>query len=289
MPLLEAAVSRGADDAVAHAALGRALIEQMRASPAGSPARDTLLERARSVLGRAMELDPTVAQTVAMLASVELTSGNAARATTLLEQAVRQAPAHEQYRLMAAEALIRQNEFDRATAYLGPLVASGSRQSVRDTARQLLGSAASKRVASERKVAPQGAPEPLPPPTTDLPVTLAGFGAEPPPPARVTLSLRPILEGETRVLGVFRAMDCLQSGIALVIDVEGKTLRLGAQKFEQIDFITYRSDQPGRVGCGAQSGPGRVLATYRANGQDSGSSDGIAVAIELLPDGYIPR
>jgi hypothetical protein len=103
----------------------------------------------------------------------------------------------------------------------------------------------------------------------------------------MTLDLRPVLEGETRVLGVFRAMECGQSGISVVIDVEGRTLRLGAQKFEQVDFITYRSDQPGNVACGAQPRPGRVLATYRS--AVSGSSDGIAVAIELLPDGYVPR
>ena len=67
--------------------------------------------------------------------------------------------------------------------------------------------------------------------------------------------------------------------------------RLGAKRFEDIDFITYRSASPGTVACGPLPSPVRVLTTYRPSetAASSGSVLGDLVAVELLPDDYTPR
>jgi hypothetical protein len=77
-------------------------------------------------------------------------------------------------------------------------------------------------------------------------------------------------------------------GVVVLVDVGGQTLRVGAPRFEQIDFISYRSDAPAAVSCGTLPTPLRVLATYRAGAKFEGAAHGEIVAIELVPDGYSP-
>jgi hypothetical protein len=110
-----------------------------------------------------------------------------------------------------------------------------------------------------------------------------------PPRTIIRLDLRPVKDGETRVLGMFRAIECQQAGVILVVDVDGRIVRMEAKLLSEIDFITYRTDQGGSVTCGALPMPQRVFATYRPKqgATAPGTSDGEAVAIELLPDDYI--
>ena len=64
-------------------------------------------------------------------------------------------------------------------------------------------------------------------------------------------------------------------------------LRVNAKAFDQVEFFSYRSEPPGQVACGARPKPERVYLTYRSTGGTPGT-DGVAVAIELLPDDYQP-
>jgi len=94
------------------------------------------------------------------------------------------------------------------------------------------------------------------------------------------------------VLGEFRAIDCVQGTIVLVVQTENGPLLLRARQIGDVDFVSYRSDTPGSVSCGSLARPQRVLATYRANAAGAGAgaraTAGDAVAIELLPDNYQP-
>ena len=96
-------------------------------------------------------------------------------------------------------------------------------------------------------------------------------------------------DGETRALGLFRAIECRQNEVVLQIDANRRLLKLGARQMSDIDFTTYRTDTAGSVMCGALPTPVRVLATYRIRLTSTpGAIDGDAVAIEPLPDGYTP-
>ena len=94
--------------------------------------------------------------------------------------------------------------------------------------------------------------------------------------------------GETRVLGVFSAVECDPKAITLVVNVDGVPLRLSAARFEDVDFVSYRQEASRGVTCGAVTPPQRALATYRRAAQPNAASAGTVVAVELLPDGYTP-
>jgi hypothetical protein len=94
------------------------------------------------------------------------------------------------------------------------------------------------------------------------------------------------------VLGQLESVHCLQALVVLHVRIDGGlVLRLAAPGFDRIDFISYRPDPPGGVRCGPLPEAHRVLATYRTNPQSDPTpdSDGQAVAVELIPDGYVPR
>jgi len=121
---------------------------------------------------------------------------------------------------------------------------------------------------------------------------------QPPAPRRETAqsgafkpALRPVLAGETRVLSAFSSVECAQGAIVLQIDTETAAVRIAAARFEEIEFLTYRQDTPGSVACGPQRPAFRVLATFRTGGVSIAgvNTPNRAVAIELLPDGYVPQ
>lgn len=285
---LGAAVSRGPSDATAHAALGRALYLKLTE-------RDTATEgevrRAQAVLARALELDPGDGRTPALLASLEMRpGGDVDRAAAFLAQAIKAAPSNEQYRLMNAGLLIRMRQFEQATAVLGRLMATGRTTEIREAARRLMGDGVKYRMALEAGAA-TAATVPSAPEVNAVSLARPDTTSVPTGPAapRVILDLRPVGPGEIRVRGRFVAIECAAGAVVVVIDVGGQTLRLGAQRFDQIAFITYRSNTPSSVSCGPQATPPPVLATYRTGGpRIEGAAHGEIVAIELVPDGYSP-
>ena len=82
LPLLERAAAQGLSDSWVQIAYGRALIARLGEQPDPS-ATEALLQKARTVLSRAVELDADSAYAAGMLGYVELTSGaDLPRATT---------------------------------------------------------------------------------------------------------------------------------------------------------------------------------------------------------------
>ena len=315
LPLLEQAAGQGLTDAWVQIAYGRALIARL-GEELDTAAADATLQESKTVLSRAVELDPESAFAAGMLGYVELASnGDLVRATSLLERAVRLAPSRDQYRVFLAQSLLRQKELEKATNTLGPLVASGRDPQLRAQARELLGriadlrsmTAASasaavaggapptrqeladlSRLAVEAASSPSAPGTPATPATPISPATPATRASEPPQPA-FRPYLRPVGAGETRVLGDFSGVECVQGSIALVVRTSNTTLLLRAKQLSEVDFISYRTDTPQNVSCGPLAKPPRVLATYRARADGGGAIAGDAVAIELLPDNYTPK
>jgi tetratricopeptide (TPR) repeat protein len=299
LPLLERASSLGTNDGWVQNAYGRALIAQFGGGVSADNAQGAV-QRARTVLTRAVELDPNSAFAAAMLGYVELIlDTDAAHAAALLERATQLAPSREQYRLFLAQAWMRQREFAKATGQLGPLLASGHDPQIRSQARDLLGRIGE--MQNRPAAPPAGAPAA---PTAEQLATLAALSraadTSGPPPVRATgtmggafvrLELRPVADGETRVRGQFVAVECGPAGIVLVVQSDAGALRLRAKQLSEVSFISYRSDTPGSVTCGTMPKPQLILATYRAAAAGTGPSatTGDAVAIELVPDDFILR
>jgi tetratricopeptide (TPR) repeat protein len=289
LPALERAAGQAPQDAFVQTAFGRGLVAIVNETPE-IEAKRPALQKARDALSRAVEIDATSAYAAGVLGYILLAEGkDIPRAVAMLERASQLAPSREQYRLLLAQALIEQGELKRATNYLGPLLSAGSSADVRNDARRLLGEVGNR---SSQGTAGSGRQ-----PAGDdalLSLSAAADVALPspvaPPRTLVTLDLRPVKEGETRVLGMFRGIECPRAGgVVLNVDANGKPFRLEAKQLSDIEFITYRSDQGGSVTCGALPMPQRVFATYRARaGAAAGAGDMDAVAIELLPDEYVP-
>jgi tetratricopeptide (TPR) repeat protein len=284
LPLLERAVALDGNEAAYQSALGRALLARYDEAGTEATAAATL-QRARTVLARAAELDPQAVNTLVMLGSAELLTGtDVAYASSLFERAVRMAPAREHYRLLLGQSLIAQNELAKARTHLGPLLAAGSRPEIRDAARRLMGTIAVRSAPSaERSTAGGGERAAIPVDPARRPQRESAPGSTSRPVLRKTEA------GETRVLGLFTAVECRPDGILFQITIENRSLRLAAAKFDEVDFITYRSEAPGSVKCGAVQPPSHVLATYRPRDAGTSGIDGQLVAIELLPDGYTPE
>jgi Tfp pilus assembly protein PilF len=312
LAVLKPAAMRASSDAAIQTAYGRALLTRISEQRDGDT--DSLRAEARAALTRAVEADSTSVLPLALLGYLELQIGSdLPRATSLLEKAVQLAPAREQYRLMLAEALMTQRDFARATTYLGPLLAYGQTKETRDAARQRLGvignmqrpPSTSQRAASGDETHATAAL-----PTNTAPAQAASADASLVP--RTSLmsvlepdggltpidtgglkgtvpALRVVAADETRVLGMFVAADCLKDGVVLHVAVDGRTLRLTARGFDDVEFIAYVENPPQSIPCGVFGTASRVLATYRALAGAAAGIDGQAVAIELIPAGFTPR
>lgn len=74
-------------------------------------------------------------------------------AASIPRGSIRLEPRREEVRILLAQALMRLGEYEKATALLGPLIASGRTTEVRASARRVLGEMADRRAALAKGVA----------------------------------------------------------------------------------------------------------------------------------------
>jgi tetratricopeptide (TPR) repeat protein len=294
LPLLERAAVLDPTDGAVQRALGGALYARSLDQASDDAAAAATLVGARSALRRAIDLRPGDTDAVIALGRLESSTNDHAGATTLFERAVAMAPAEERYRLMLADSLVHQEDYARATTYLGPLLAASTEPSIKDAARGLLTFVAERRAAAAAAAAADGGAR----------RSAAASPARRTAPAggRFIPELRAVGAGERRVLGMFTSVECGRGAIALVIEADGETLRLATADLAKVAFITYRPAPPGGVTCGPVSPAPRVFATFIPDGTTSpdgttipdgttataSNVTGRAVAIELLPDDFTP-
>ena len=107
-----------------------------------------------------------------------------------------------------------------------------------------------------------------------------------------TLLLRHLKEGEQRAFGSLEQIECGARGVFLVVRNGDRVLRLSVPRMDAIEFISYRDDLTGEVGCGARKPPEPVYVTYRPVPEARGTAaaaDGQAVAVEFVPKDYVPK
>ncbi|MGH9237008.1 MAG: peptidase MA family metallohydrolase [Vicinamibacterales bacterium] len=216
---------------------------------------------------------------VAVLATMRafLNQGEYAAVRGALTPMVRANPADHEAALMLAEALLRLDDPDGARALLGPVLAGGT-DVRKEQARALLGELAEVR---ERL----GNPPAAPPADAQRGSSARTPDPQPPPVAKnqgLILQLRNVQPGEQRIQGTIQGIECTRSGVVVVIGTPQGATRASAPSLASIMFVTFRSQTGGAISCGAQV-PAPALLTTRREGTRT-----IAVALELLPDGYEP-
>jgi FimV-like protein len=179
---------------------------------------------------------------------------------------VRANPADHEATLILAEALLRLDDHEGARALLGPVLSDGT-DSRKDQARALFAQLEDVRAAPDASTR-ASTPDPSPP------VVAKNQG--------LILQLRSMQPGEQRIQGTLLGIECGRSGVAVVISTSQGAMRASNRSLASIAFVTFRSQTGGAISCGAQP-PAPALLTTRQEGTRT-----IAVALELLPDGYVP-
>ena len=91
-------------------------------------------------------------------------------------------------------------------------------------------------------------------------------------------------EGEQRDTGVFEAVECGPKGIVFAVRTAESRLRTRAARFEDVEFLTYRTLASPSISCGAQVPAMDVYMTWRPPPGSNEAAEGRAVAIEILPE-----
>jgi hypothetical protein len=222
------------------------------------------LDLARAALGRVVVARPELPNAYVLFAmasdKVDADPKTAVDALTKAHVAV---PARDDYTITLAHALIRTGAFAQARSVLGSVIAHPHLPGARDLALKAMEQvAAAEQDATTRAAVAEPAPAPDAP--SSAPSEQAVF--------------RPVGAGERRVKGTLQRIDCSRKRVEFVVDIGDRVAHFLAAKMEQVEFISYRTDLQGSVGCGARTSSDPVYVTWRA-----GDLDGTVVAIEFLP------
>lgn len=273
-----------------------------RSAALGRPtAGDTAgLLRREELLKRAVAANPRMANAHALLADTYSSTGRRDEALASARTAVTLAPRSAYTRMALARAMWNAGQRDGARGHLMAARSLTDNEQERAAVQSMIdGFDRASQPASSPGVAaalPAAAATPAAP-STSAAAPSSGDGPQPAgPPAAPTarrriLDLRPVGTGETRVLGMFQAIECRAAGdgrVALVVEAAGKVMRFAATGIGDVDFVSFRGDTPTQVNCSPFAKPYRALVTYRTDAILISGADGTAVAIELIPDDFTP-
>jgi tetratricopeptide (TPR) repeat protein len=212
-----------------------------------------------------------VPNVLAHVARLELVGPNPriVNGRTAIERARSLAPGRDDYAFIHAQVLGETGEFAAARAILGPLLSPLAPDHVRENARGLLAYLARREQWRPSRGSDTAAG--ATPPAGDTSRTPPGFVA----------IYRTVEKGEERLEGVLERIDCRPgSDVIFQLRMGGTLTPLAARRFEDVEFITYRDDLSGNIGCGPLKPPLPVYATLRALGTPPAR---VVVAIEFLP------
>ncbi len=99
-------------------------------------------------------------------------------------------------------------------------------------------------------------------------------------------ALRKPLDGETRVEGILKTIECNARGITFLIQVGDRLLKLHTDNFERMMITAYTGDVSGEITCGPRKPENLVVMTYVA-ARDKGKVDGEASALEFVPKDFV--
>jgi tetratricopeptide (TPR) repeat protein len=260
------------DDFLAHYYHGHSLVRAL-----GGPRDAAALQRAaqaRAALRHAVTLHAEAPMALSLLAFAALYTGEGLEeARELATRAIRLAPGKDQHRLVLAQVLVALGDGDAVRQLLGPILASTASEPVKARARDVLARLSAASDATSRRDSMEVF---LPQPEGSHGEASSWSPNEQP----VILDLRVAQSGETQSRGVLERVDCTDDTFLLQVRVDGEMRRITAIR-GVTDFITYRPAAPPQFDCGPRDPAEDILVTV--------GSDGIAVAVELLPDGFLGK
>jgi len=233
------------------------------------------LERVRQQRG---DIPNVLGQLGALALLDDTASIDEARATIARARAL--APGRTEYAIIEAQLLTRAGDFAAARTVLGPLMDPSYPADVGDQARRNMAWV----VDAERRRT-QTASDAAATTTVSRPVPVPSARIETGPTGdngrrRFIPTYRTLQPGEERLEGFLARIDCSARSVAFQVKQAAEVTTIKALRMADVDFISYRDDLTGAVGCGTVRDPTHVYATWRP-GTTAGEK--VAVAIEFLP------
>lgn len=259
---------------------------------------------ARKLFEAAQRDGRDIPNAVARLAALELAGDEppAASTASALERARVLAPGRVDYAFLHARVLVEQSAYLPARNVVAPLMSPVYPVDVRDSARSLMGYIVRLEAAKAMAAAPPAAGSADAAPPAELPRTPSSprsTGATDDPGGRAPTDpgeaagrrtpaafpfaqpiFRDLGAGERRLEGLLDRIECARTEAVFHVRTTEGPVRLTAARMDAVEFITYRDDLKGRVGCGPLPEPARVYVAWR---QRADSAARVAVAVEFLP------
>ena len=267
-PHLERAVASPDATYLAHYYYAMVLADARRAEASSNDSAQ-YTEKIEAALRRAIALNPKFVEPYSMLAWYRGEHPDGIdEGLKLIGSALNLAPGREDFALTYAGLLARKGNYDYARRVLEPLAARATKEGIKSSASELLD-----QIKTYQAAVGTGGAGPRP-----------GLPAADAPPA--ILDLRVVQPGETRVFGTLTEISCSGKDTSLVLLVDGATTRVRVPGLSLLQFISYRADLRGQIGCGVRTPADPVLVTYRAT--ENQPTIGTAVAVEFVPADYKP-
>ena len=233
------------------------------------------LQAARRLFEQARKLRPELPNALARLASIEIyaTDGRPTAGTReAVERARSLAPGRHDYVLLHAQVLAGMSEFAAARNAIGPFISRAYPPEIREAARSLMGyvlqmeAANRARPAEERTAASQSGES-------------ARTVSQPPKDFQPVY--RELEPGDQRLEAMLERIECLAGGAAVFhLRTADGPARAAAPQMARVDYISYREDVTGTVGCGTLPKPLPVRVSWRPS--EGQASTKIVVAIEFV-------
>ncbi|MBD0372126.1 MAG: tetratricopeptide repeat protein [Pyrinomonadaceae bacterium] len=229
---------------------------------------ETAARLMRAELMRAIELAPAYAESYHLLAFINLATGEQLeQAESLLRQAMRMAPAREEFAFVLAQIYERRRDWARAREVLEPLRRSRNPQ-LRIRAEQALKTISATETEMARLKAsglriPENSSE-----------SVSALSQKPRLPKRFA--------GE-RIRGLLTNVECDANGDTVLTIKDGeRVLRFHNESLRRISFVTYVQGVGRSITCGQRNPSNLILLTYRP--ATNPQFDGEAVGIEFVPE-----
>ncbi|HWT01005.1 MAG TPA: DUF1570 domain-containing protein [Pyrinomonadaceae bacterium] len=244
---------------------------------------DQTARRMRAELEKVIGLNPSFAEAYRLLAWVNLVRDERLdESLNHIRRALELSPRRREYALLLAQIHLRREAFGDVRRILEPLARGGAGCSpvVRGQARSLLAAATAREQYLERvkeldkQIAEAAAREEAPPP---------GASVQPCDAPQPGAQLKKLRFSGQQACGLLVRFECDERGILLVIETDGRTLRLRNESLSGIRFVTYTAEVRGQMTCGERTPESPVLVTYRPPKRADAQSDGEAVAVEFMP------
>jgi hypothetical protein len=269
---------RRSDDWLATYAAATTMADLAGVGIAGSPNVE-LIATARRQLDVLRRDRPDLPNVLAHRAALDLAGPDdpGVDARDAIARARALAPGRSDYAFIQAQILARRGEYADARAVLGPLMSGIYSPGVRDSARSLMAyivDAEARRAAGPQPAA-ASASKSVPVPGIDHP--RSPDDGRP----KFVPQFRAVAAGEQRSDGTLERIECTAAGRATFVLEEPAAPRPLVGKLSDVDFIAYRDDLSGGIGCGPVAQPMHVFVTWRGTADAVGEKT--VVAVEFLP------